>query len=348
MVKPKAWVRETPIYRPRSYRGVVARLDMNESPNPPPDHVRRAVEREASRLNRYPDQEMEEELLSALAGYAEVGEDELLPAAGSDMVIRAVFDAFVDRGDRVCFPRYGFSMYSIYSRLTDARPVLLDMAPREGEWMLSHTLDAGGLGGCRVVFIDRPNNPTGGRLADAGEIRRLAEELDAMVVVDEAYYEYYGETLKSLALERENVVLARTLSKAFGLAALRLGYAIARPETLDVLRRTLPPFPITRVTAAAAVAALQDPVYVYEHVRQVDELKQMVYNRVSRMGVTAYRSRANFILMDTRVEGVEARLRDRGIAVRGVPLGASWLRVTMGTPGEVELFLQALGEVLGG
>lgn len=347
MVKPKPWVMEAPIYKPRTYRGIVARLDMNESPNPPPEHVLRAAERELARMNRYPDVEIMEALVEALADYAEVGREEVLPAAGSDMVIRAIFDAYVDRGDRVCFPRYGFAMYSIYSRLLGARPRLIEMSVMGDEFRVREE-ELESLGGCRVFFIDRPNNPTGSPLIDAGLLRGMVEEYgETLFVVDEAYYEYYGETLKDLALGHGNVIVTRTLSKAFGLASMRVGYAIARDEALDPLRRALPPFPITRPSAAAAIAALEDPGYVYEHVRQVDQLKSLVYGRVSEMGARPYRSRANFLLIEMPVEGVEKKLREKGVAVRPTVLGERWIRVTMGTRGEVDLFLNALEEVLG-
>jgi histidinol-phosphate aminotransferase len=207
----------------------------------------------------------------------------------------------------------------------------------------------------RLIWLTNPHNPTG-QVIPRGEIERLASALpQAVIVVDEAYADFSGDTLLAGdALDRlRNLVVGRTFAKAYGLAGLRAGALVAHPETLAPFRRAVPPYTLNACAAAALPAAFGDTQHFEWYLGQVRESKALLYAAFDRLGVEYWPSAANFVL--ARITGdarqVIARLADRGVYVRDKTRDtgcAGCIRVTAGVAADTRAFIAALEEVLCG
>jgi histidinol-phosphate aminotransferase len=205
----------------------------------------------------------------------------------------------------------------------------------------------------RLAWLTNPNNPTGQSIAREAILRVARAAPQALVVIDEAYADFSGETmLDGEALDSfENLVVGRTFAKAYGLAGLRAGVLVAQPGTLAPLRRIVPPYSINACAAAALPAALLDGGYHAWYLSQVSESKQLLYAAFERLGVTFWRSEANFVLARPSGDcaGVVRALRERGIHVRDKsrdPGCTNCIRVTAGVAEDTRTFIAALEEVL--
>ena len=344
MVKDR--IRGAPLYEPRDYpEGLVARLDLNENPGPVPGFVVEAVVEEARRANRYPEKRLYDTLYELLEDYTGVDSGFLVFGPGSDSLLRAVFDATVEPGDRVVYPSPGFAMYSVYAALSGAKAETIELSPCGDKWCLDIAELIDRARGARLVVLDNPNNPTGALLLGRRDIADLVEETKAVIVVDEAYYEFSGETIVDLVGEHERLVVARTFSKAFGLAGLRIGYIAAPRELREAVWKLLAPFPVPRTSLAAATAALRHRDLVEKQVREITGNREWLRGELLGMGIKAYRSWTNFLLADTDIPGIVDKLAERGVMVRRVPMGDTWMRVTIGTRKELEALLEALRQV---
>jgi histidinol-phosphate aminotransferase len=200
-----------------------------------------------------------------------------------------------------------------------------------------------------IVFVCTPNNPTGNAQPLAA-VRRLAEETRALVIVDQAYVEFGGDSALPLVEEHANVVVVRTFSKAFALAGVRIGYCLASPEVIEDLRRVRLPYHLSSLTQAAGIAAIRHAPQALEILDAVRTQRDRIVKSLGdEPGVQVFPSDANFVLFrpERNARDVWQALLDRGVLVRDmtsvVPNG---LRVTAGAEHEVDRFLEALGEVL--
>ena len=337
-------------YPPPEGRGI--RLDLNEAPWGPPERVVEAVARAAGEANRYPRREEVERLYSLIASYAGVRPEMVVAGLGGDMVLEKAFHLVAEPGAAVVAPWPSFSMYPVYASAYGMRLRGVPLAPEGDRWRLDwdRFLTEAGYGEARIVAVDNPNNPTGSLLAGEEELVELLEEAcrrGTLVILDEAYYEFSGVTHVGLTESYDCLLVVRTLSKAFGLAGMRIGYGVAAPSLAEKLRALMPPF-LPRASIAAAVAALEDPGYAAERARVLIREREWLRGRLRSLGAVVYRSWTNFLLV--RLPGVEdpvAGLAERGILVRRVPLeGGGWMRVTVGDPRENSLLVNAVAEML--
>ena len=328
-------------------------LNVNENPFPPSDKVRRemaeAVIATAGAVNRYPDREAWE-LRTALASYLGHGvTPEMVWAAnGSNEVMVHVLSAFGGPGRKVLSFTPTYSMYPEYARNTLTPYVTV---PRHADY----TLDAGLVLSAvaehdpTVVVITTPNNPTG-TPTPHDVIRDVVAGTEAIVVVDEAYQEFAShpeQTALDLLAEHGNLVVSRTMSKAFAFAGGRLGYLAANPAIVDALRIVRLPYHLSAQSQALALVALRN---AEEMLGQVDVLRRVrdeALVRLPAMGVEVVPSDANFCLFGRFADrhDVWQRLLDRGVLVRETG-PAGYLRVSAGTPDEMERFYAAFAEVL--
>ncbi len=331
-------------------------LNVNENPYPPSEAVVAdvaAAAADATRsLNRYPDREFAE-LRQALAAYLGHGlsADQVWAANGSNEVMLHLLQAFGGPGRTALSFAPTYSMYPEYARDTNTRWVAGKRADDFG-------VDLDEARSCiererpSVVLLPSPNNPTGTALPPA-HVAALCEATAAVggvVVVDEAYAEFRREGTPS-ALEQlplhDNLVVTRTMSKAFALAGARVGYLAARPEVCDALRVVRLPYHLSAVTQAVALAALR---HADELLGQVDVLRadrDTCVDWLREQGLTVAETDANFVLFGTFPDrhAVWRGLVDRGVLIRETgPEG--WLRVSIGTPDEMTAFRAALLEVL--
>ncbi len=322
-----------------------ALLDLNENPYPWPSEVLEdAVARiRVSPPNRYPRADGER-LTAALAEYAGVAPESVVVANGGDELIRASIVSMLDRVRRVVFPTPTFGMYR---RLGEALGLDVCGVPLRGDW----SLDAEGLAaatrgpGETLLMLCRPNNPTG-NVWPREQVLALCDLSGVWPVVDEAYWEFAGENLADALAGRPRLILLRTMSKAFGAAGLRVGYALGGPERLTPRRAGSQPWAVGRFDQAGAEAALAAKAIMLERVKELGRERDRL---VEALG--AFPSRTNFVLFHVGrdVANVHVRLRALGVAVRRYPDPelAECLRVSVGTPAENDRFLAALKEARG-
>ncbi|MEU9973208.1 histidinol-phosphate transaminase [Streptomyces sp. NPDC051014] len=337
---------------------VAVRLNTNENPYPLPEPlVERIAERvrEAARdLNRYPDRDavqLRTELARYLTrtGHHPLGIGNVWAANGSNEVIQQLLQTFGGPGRTAIGFEPSYSMHSLIARSTGTGWIA---GPRRADFTLDTEAACRAIAEHRpdVVFITTPNNPTGNAvpaetvlaLYDAAQAAR-----PSMVVVDEAYVEFsHGASLVPLLEGRPNLVVSRTMSKAFGAAGLRLGYLAAHPAVVDAVQLVRLPYHLSAVTQATALAALEHTDTLLGYVEQLKTERDRLVAEMRALGLEVTESDANFVQFGRFEDphGVWRRILDRGVLVRdnGVP---GFLRVSAGTPEENDAFLDAVREV---
>nr|WP_055693282.1 histidinol-phosphate transaminase [Streptomyces prasinopilosus] len=338
---------------------VPVRLNTNENPYPLPEPlVERIAERvrEAARhLNRYPDRDAVElrtglaEYLTKTGGHP-VGPENVWAANGSNEVIQQLLQTFGGPGRTALGFEPSYSMHALIARGTGTAWV---SGPRGEDFTLDPAAAGKAIAEHRpdVVFVTTPNNPTG-TAVPAETVLALYEAAQAagpaMVVVDEAYVEFsHGASLLPLLEGRPNLVVSRTMSKAFGAAGLRLGYLAAHPAVVDAVQLVRLPYHLSAVTQATALAALEHTDTLLKYVEQLKGERDRLVAALRTLGYDVTESDANFVQFGTFADShvVWRKILDRGVLVRdnGVP---GRLRVTAGTPAENDAFLDAVGELV--
>lgn len=358
---PKPWILEIAPYVPgRSTTDdgrKVAKLSSNENPLGTSPKAREAFASASHNLERYPDASGAE-LREALAARYGLDPARIIYGNGSDEVLHLAAGAFAGPGDEVIYVNYGFSVYPIATRRVGATPVI---APDQ-----DYATDVDAILACvtektKIVFIANPNNPTG-TYASRAEIARLHAGLrsDILLVLDHAYAEYIEGDVEdggmALAESAPNVLVTRTFSKLYGLAAERIGWGYASAPIISAMHRIRLPFSITIAGTAAAIAALGDTEFV-EHTKAHNaKWRRWFADEIAKMGNAGLRavpSQANFILVlfegQLTAEAAYKGLMDAGYIVRwlpgqGLPHG---LRITIGTEDETRGVVAALRQMAG-
>lgn len=342
---PKPWIMEIAPYIPgRSTTDdgrKVAKLSSNENPLGTSPRARAAFTAAATNLERYPDASATE-LRDALAAKHGLDPARIIYGNGSDEVLHLAAGAFAGPGDEVIYVNYGFSVYPIATRRVGATPVV---APDRDYATDVDAILAAVTPRTRIVFVANPNNPTG-TYAPRAEIERLHAGLraDILLVLDHAYAEYIDgdddDGGMALAESAPNVLVTRTFSKMYGLAAERIGWGYAAPAIIEAMHRIRLPFSITIAGTAAAVAAIGDGDFV-AHTRAHNAQWRLWFAdeiaKLGNAGLRAIPSQANFVLVlfegELTAETAYKGLMDAGYIVRwlpgqGLPHG---LRITIGT-----------------
>lgn len=326
---------------------VAVRLNTNESPLPPPDawvdDLRAAIAE--TRFNRYPDRGAAG-LRAALAEFHGVGPDQVFCANGSNEVLQTLLLAYggPDRSVAVFEPTY--ALHSLIARQTGTEVVEGARAP---DFALD--LDAVAATPADITFVCSPNNPTG-RAEPQEVVEKVMELAPGLVVVDEAYGQFSPWSALSLVDDDAGVVVVRTFSKTWAMAAVRLGYLVGPAELVAALDRVVLPYHLSALTQAAGRLALRYRAEMEARVATIVEERGRVGSALADLDVELWPSDANFILFrPRRIAGADVwqRLVERSVLIRDC---TSWpgldgcLRVTIGTPAENTSFLDALKEVL--
>ncbi|MXX01481.1 MAG: histidinol-phosphate transaminase [Acidimicrobiia bacterium] len=319
----------------------------NENPYQPLEEVREVMARAVLGVNRYPDINAPE-LGAALAGHLGVGVENLWCGAGSSELIRLIALAVGGPGREAVFGWPSFAMYPLCTRFAMMTPVTVPLTA-------GHGLDPDGILSAIgpdtvLVYVCNPNNPSGTYLA-SGDVLRLIEEVPerVLVVMDEAYHEYatasdYRGTVAEAA-ERPNLVTLRTFSKIYGMAAMRVGYAVGSPETLRQLRKVQSPFTVSSVGQAGATEALRHQDRIAERVAENARERDRIQRGLVDLEIPRIESQGNYIYFTVGLDSqqtAESFLR-HGVRLRAYP--GDWARVTVGTPEENDRFLAAAAEI---
>src|SRR3954465_1462711 len=350
-----SWVRAAKPYNEDHFavaeQNDVLRMMSNESPYAPSPRVINAIMEAATRGNLYPGGAPA--LKNKLALRDNQAEGSVILGAGSTELIDLVIRHVVGPGEEVLLSVPTFSMYEARTRTVGGIPVLVPMTE-------DHDHDLSGLirgvtERTKLVFLCTPNNPTGGRISES-DMRRLLR-LGLPTVIDEAYHEFSeGESFTRLLEEFPNAIVLRTFSKAFGLAGIRLGYALAHPAVVRLLSRVKVPWNIPAITLAAASAALDDAAEFDARISELRVAREELVDRLARIeGLMPVPSEGNFVLIDVSSTGqtaerlVEAMLKD-GVLIRSLSVHhakRSYVRVTVGTREQNLRCIAAFERVLG-
>jgi histidinol-phosphate aminotransferase len=341
------------VRRELGLEGEIIKLASNENPLGPSPKAMAAMREQVENVYLYPD-DWGFTLRRALAQKHDVAEDQIVLGAGSCELIELAILTFAGPDDEVISAKYGFAIFAKATQVVGARKVVVPAKPD-----LGHDLSAMAeavTDSTKMVFIANPNNPTGG-ISTREEVERFMSIVPERVVVvfDEAYYEFvhrddYPESMDYLKAGR-NVIIFRTFSKTYGLAGLRIGYAMAGRELAAGMNQARKPFNTTRLGQVAAAAALEDEEHLARTIQINRESREFLYRELDQLGVKYYPSEANFVLLDLQRNAQEVfdLLLREGVVVR--PLQGyelpKCIRVSIGKREHMEVFVTALKKVLG-
>jgi histidinol-phosphate aminotransferase len=326
---------------------VRVKLDAMENPFLLPDKVRKEIGAAAQQalINRYPDPSAKK-LKQAIARLWNIDADRMLLGNGSDELIQAIITAF---GGPVLVPTPSFAMYELSARALSQKAVTVPLT-NEFDLDADAVIKAAKRTKAKVIFLACPNNPTGSRFSDA-TVRKVLENVNAVVVIDEAYHSFSGKSFLPHLNRHANMIILRTLSK-IGLAGLRVGVLTASKEIVAELNKIRLPYNINTLSQAVALVALKHGKTLDQQISLLISERRKLYNALLRMpGVTPFPTETNFILLWVEKDATKVfqALKKRGILVKNLdrpgPL-ENCLRVTIGTPAENKEFLKALKQTL--
>ena len=330
----------------------IIKMASNENPLGPSPLGVQAIKECADRVNLYPDGGCYY-LKNGLAEHLNVKPGNLIMGNGSNEILQIIADTFVKPDEEVIYAKQAFVVYTLATKVAGATAVTVPLRN------YTHDLDAMAdriTDRTKVIFIANPNNPTGTMVtADQTDqfMKRVPE--DALVVFDEAYYEYVERSDRPQTLDYvrdgRTVITLRTFSKIYGLAGLRIGYGISRPDIIEVMDKVRQPFNVSSVAQAAARASLRDRDHVAKSVKVNREGKEYLYGELRRIGLDFVPSEANFILVHLDRPGSEVMsqmLKERVIVrpMTGYEFPNS-IRVTVGTLEQNRRLISSLEKVLG-
>ena len=344
---PRARVQAMMEYHPPLGSRDALRLDFNENTLECSPQVREVLGKiSAGSLTRYPEREPVEAIVAAKLG---LRAEQVALTNGVDEAIHVLFETFLDEGDELLLPVPTYTMYQVYASATDARVVTVQAADDlqfPFEQLLKSVSPR-----TKVIAIANPNSPSGS-VATREQLLELARRApQAVLLVDEAYFHFYGETLVDLVGTVPNLVLARTFSKAYGLAGLRLGLLAGPAEMMRWVRRVLSPYSVNSLALACLPAAMEDTEYLDWYVGEVLVARAEFEKKLDAAGVRRWPSRTNFVLVEIGARHKEfvERMRAAGVLVRdrsSDPGCDGRVRITIGTREQMKKAVVALHDAL--
>ena len=346
-IKPRpAVVGMAPYSPPAGGRAGKLRLDFNENTVGCSPNVIAALKDQlaASALAVYPEYTAAKE---SVARYFRVAPDQFVFTNGTDEAIQVFINTYVDDGQEVLVLKPAYAMYRFYAEVAGARVVEVAYPQPEMEFPLQQVLDAI-TPDTRAVILSNPNNPTGTGLGLHAIERILARARKAVVMVDEAYYEFSGVTALTEIDRVPHLFVCRTFSKVFGMAGMRLGCLFSHPANIQYLHKAQSPYSVNSLAVIAAQAAVQDTAYIENYVAEVLAARELLCVGLEKLGIKYVPSSANFVLghFGPRALEVRDRLRDQAILVRDRSYeAAGCVRITVGTREQTRRLLAALEDI---
>jgi histidinol-phosphate aminotransferase len=328
------------------------KLDANESFLSFPMELREELKNRLMNVefNRYPDPESEE-VCRLYAEYCGVKPSNVLSGNGSDELIQIIVNGFMSKEEKILTFAPDFSMYKFYTSIMEGKIVELSLDENmkiDGDKVIERANQEH----VKIVIFSNPNNPVG-VVVPREDILKIVENCNALVVVDEAYFEFYGESVVDCINQYENLIVLRTCSKAVGLAAVRLGFLIANEELIRTIRKVKPPFNVNALSQLAGEIVLKNSMLIGENVSAIvrerdylfNELK-LIENSLGKAEFRVFPGSANFAFIRTgRAEEIYSSLLERSISIRNFNNRA--LRITVGSRSENEALVTALKVILG-
>jgi histidinol-phosphate aminotransferase len=327
--------------------GKYIKLNTNENPYPPPPAVVEAIRTAAAGpLNRYPDPMATAFRRAAADALGLPGPDWVLAGNGSDEILTILVRGFVDDGQRLRLP---YPSYILYRTLADIQGASWEQVPFDEEWKLPAAFGESD-NDLRLVLLPNPNSPSG-TVVMPDEVAAIGQSLDCPLVIDEAYADFAAENCMDLALQNDNVLVARTFSKSYSLAGIRLGYCVGNAELIGALYKIKDSYNVNYLTQEIARVAVLDQDTMHANVQAIVETRKLVADKLSELGFQVCDSETNFLWikpLGIRAEALFGELRKKNIVVRHFgndERTKAYLRVTIGTAPEMFKFLDAVEEI---
>lgn len=323
------------------------KLNTNESPFPPSPAVTAAVEKESRSLQLYSDPECRE-LNLAVADYFGVKTEQLLMTNGSDEILNFAFMAFGDESHPFAFPETSYGFYPVFA---DINHIPYKAIPLKSDY----TIDADDYVGLNMnIVIANPNAPTGTVLTTDEVEKIVASNPNNVVVIDEAYVDFGGQSCVFLIDKYDNLIVTRTFSKSYSLAGARLGFGLANEALIadmNTIKYSTNPYNVNRMTSAAGVAAIRDSKYYLDNCKVIMKNREYTKDKLREMGFTVLESKANFLFASHPVldgKTLYQKLKSRGILIRHFDKEniSNFNRITIGTKEQMDALLSAIETLL--
>lgn len=296
------------------------------------------------KLNLYPDGDSSL-LRDEIGKYLNVDPNNIVAGNGSSEMIELVMKAFIDKGDIILSFIPTFSMYQIFSQIYSAKFIGINCNENFVQDVDVLIEEAKNIKP-KIIFICNPNNPTG-YLMNKYEIKKLLNNTDSLVVVDEAYIEFAQGSMVEYISQYENLIVLRTLSKAFGLAAIRVGYMVSNKHIINIINKVKSPYNLNSISQYIGVKALREKEKMFQYVEEVKKERKYLYNKLKKFPIEVYPSNGNFIFFKSEVSKLDEKLNEKGILIRSFSKDLeNHYRVTVGNRWENEEFIKSLKEIL--
>ena len=326
----------------------VIELNRNEIPYPPPKRVIEAAKKGLINSNRYLKTSELNELRRMLSIYSKVEEKSIFVGSGAEVLIAQALHLFSWKGKVVIVDPMFFMITHVAEHLEKLGKKILKIKLSEPyfslpvEPLIEESKDAS------LVVIDNPNNPSGRILLDRDLVDEICESINGILLIDEGYYEFSHFTVADMVKNHLNLAITRTMSKAFGLAGLKIGYMIAGETVLDFFSHLDLPLRPSKPSVYAAIESLKDTRYIEKNVRLIEEERERVRKEANKIGVKVYPSCTNFLLIRTDVPYAARKLKEQGIKVfdPSNQLSHEFIRISIGLKEENDAFLSALRKII--
>lgn len=322
----------------------VIKLNTNENPYPPSPQVLKVLaEIDPERLRKYPDP-IGNEFREAAAQINSVRSDDIMCCNGGDDLLTMAFRAFCDKNRPVAYPVPTYSLYPVLAKLQNCRAIEI---PFDGEFNLPAKLTGTK---AALTIVCNPNAPSGS-FVSVDELASLADELSGILLIDEAYVDFAEANCTQLIKKFDNIIILRSMSKGYGLAGMRFGYAIAQSNLIKGLMKVKDSYNVDAIALAVATAAIKDQKYFTETTEKVKKARGLLIEQLRDLGLEVPQSQANFVLArckNRKADIIFEKLQERRIYVRyfDLPGLEDKLRITVGTDEQNNILISALKEIL--
>ena len=332
----------------------IIKLGSNENPLGPSEKSMEAIKESLPLISQYPETNLEP-LKEKLASYSGVDSSNIIIGGdGADEILDVLGKTLIEPGDEFIVPLPSYMYYEFTLKIHGGVPVY-------ARWdMEKNELDVDSIISVlsektKIIFLCTPNNPSG-TLIGKEDLKRVLESTDALVVADEAYFEFSEVDNVDLLKDYDNLLLLRTFSKVFGLSGMRIGYAISNPEFIEYMHRVKPVFSLTKLSYEAASAVLDNEEYIKKSIDIGIQSREFLYENMSKFDkLEVYPSKSNYLLVGVKETGMTSsefaeELLKRGVIVRDCAsfkgLDEYWIRVSVGTMEEDARFIEILGDLI--
>ena len=295
-------------------------------------------------LNVYPDDNYTE-LKKAIVDYIGCKEENISVGNGSSELLDLCVKTFVDKDETILSLDPTFSMYSIYAQVFSAKYI---GAKAEEDFKLNVDSIIKDIkeNNPKLIILCNPNNPTGSVLTKE-EVRKIVKSTDALIALDEAYMEFGDESLIDEVMDYDNLLIVKTVSKAFSLAGIRMGYIVANEDIITSIEKVRAPYNLNSLSTYIATEALRQKERMFDYVKNIKEEREKIYKALVDLGVKAYKSSANFVFFKSDIDNLQKKLVDKDVLIRKFSGKLDgYYRVSVGTKGQNEKFLEGFKEVM--